>query len=329
VSAGTAPPLLSVCIVSWNTRQLLRDCLTTLVADPESRDWEVLVVDNASQDGSAEMVRQAFPGVHLIASLENLGFAGGNNLALARARGRYLVLLNSDTRVEPGALGALAAYVEQNPRVGCAGPLLLNGDGTVQLSCGLSPGLAAEAVNKLLLHKLFPFYKLGRWNHAQTRDVGWVSGACLLVRRQVLDEVGPLDGGMFMCYEDLEWCMRMRRAGWAVCYHPFGRVTHLRGQSTRQDLARMLVVSQQSQFYLFQKHMGRGRLHALRALTVLETALRSAVWVLPAVLGRRRRHEGRERLRAYATILGRTLTDRSYWSPLDHTPGTAHGDTRT
>ncbi|MEW6750970.1 MAG: glycosyltransferase family 2 protein [Candidatus Latescibacterota bacterium] len=329
MSTPACAPALSICIVNWNTCALLHDCLASLFADADSARWEVLVADNASSDGSAEMVRATFPQVHLIACHQNLGFAGGNNLALAQALGRFLLLLNSDTRVQPGGLGRMLAYMEAHPAVGAAGPMLLNEDGTVQLSCGRTPGLGLAALDKLLLHKVFPLFRLGRWNHAQIRDVGWVTGACLLVRRQVVEEVGLLDSRMFMCYEDLEWCMRIRQAGWKVAYYPFSRVVHLRGQSTRQNLAGMLVVSQQSLFYLFQKHIGSGRLHALRALTVTETVLRSGAWALPALLGRRRRREARQRLRAYATILWRTLTDRSYWSPRDHAPGTAHGDTRT
>lgn len=309
-------PRLSICIVSWNTRQLLLECLDSVFADPQASTWEVIVVDNGSGDGSPEAVRQGFPQVDLVESGENLGFSGGNNLAIARARAPYLLLLNSDTRVEVGALGALVDFAESRPEVGAAGPKLLNADGSLQLSCGIAPSLRTEIVHKLLLHKVFPMFKLGRWNHSQVRPVGWVSGACILVRRQALDQVGALDPGFYMFHEDVEWCLRFNRGGWGVYYFPCSHVVHLGGQSTRQDFRRMLVVSQRSLFHLFKKHFGRGRLQVLRVLTLVEMALRALIWTGQA-LRPARRHEARERLGAYGEIARRTLTERSYWSPPD------------
>jgi GT2 family glycosyltransferase len=309
-------PTLSVIIVNWNTRQLLRDCLESVLADPASGQWEVLVVDNASADGSAAMVRECFPRVQLLASPENLGFSRANNLALAQAKGEYLLLLNSDTRVERGALGGLVEFMAGHPRVGAAGPMLLNGDGSLQLSCGLAPSLRAEIVHKLLLHRLFPFFKLAGWDHRSARAVGWVSGACLLIRRRALEEVGPLDPAMFMCCEDLEWCMRLAQRGWQIFYYPFSRVIHLEGQSIGKNLGEMLVVSQQSLFYLFQKHFGTGPLLALRLLTLVEMGLRSALWGALFAFFPARRAERAQRLRAYRQILRRSLLDRAYWSPM-------------
>lgn len=309
-------PRLSVVIVNWNTRQLLRDCLEALQADPASSQWEVLVVDNASADGSAAMVQTCFPQVQLLVSPENLGFSRANNLALEKARGEYLLLLNSDTRVERGALGALVDFVEGHPRIGAAGPMLLNADGSLQLSCGIVPSLRAEIAHKLLLHRLFPFFKLAGWDHGSARSVGWVSGACLLIRRQALEEVGPLDPAIYMCCEDLEWCLRLSKGGWQIFYYPFSRVIHLEGQSIRRNLEEMLVVSQQSLFYLFQKHFGPGQLFILRLLTLIEMGLRSALWSALFVCFPARRAEGLQRLRAYRQILRRSLFDRTYWSPM-------------
>ncbi|MBM3278510.1 MAG: glycosyltransferase family 2 protein [Candidatus Handelsmanbacteria bacterium] len=309
-------PALSVVIVNWNTRQLLRDCLEAVLADPASGQWEVWVVDNASADGSPQMVREDFPQVKLLVSPQNLGFSRGNNLALERAEGEYLLLLNSDTRVEPGALGGLVDFMATHPRIGAAGPMLLNADGSLQLSCGVAPSLRSEIVHKLLLHRLFPFFKLAGWDHRSPRAVGWVSGACLLVRRQALEEVGPLDPAIYMCCEDLEWCLRLTKRGWQVYYYPFSRVVHLEGQSIGKNLGEMLVVSQQSLFYLFQKHFGRGALLFLRLLTLVEMGLRSAAWSAFTLCFPARRAEGLQRLRAYRQILGRSLFDRAYWSPM-------------
>lgn len=317
MNPDSALPLLSICIVNWNTRQLLKDCLESIYADPQSPAWEVIVVDNASADDSVAMVGACFPQAELIASPDNRGFAGGNNLAMERARGRYLLLLNSDTRVESGALVGLVDFMETHPEAGAVGPRLVHADGALQLSCGRLPDLTSELVNKLLLHKLLPYFKLGRWDHAEIRAVGWVTGACLLVRREVAQQVGRLDTGIFMFYEDLEWCMRIRKAGWKIFYYPFSQVLHLGGQSTRQNLGSMLVVSQQSLFYLFQKHFGPVQLHVLRLLTVVEMVLRATLWTFLTLLSPRHRPEGRQRLGAYWEILVKTCAKRSYWAPLD------------
>ncbi|MFH1567348.1 MAG: glycosyltransferase family 2 protein [Gemmatimonadota bacterium] len=309
-------PRLSICILSWNTRDLLRDCLQSVGADPEGGGWEVIVVDNGSVDGSPEMVREAFPRVRLIVNPCNLGFSGGNNAGLAQAGGDYLLLLNSDTRVAPGTLPRLVDYLEAHPGTGVVGPRLVNPDGSLQLSCGRPPGLGAEIVHKLLLHRVFPFFRFGRWNHAATRSVGWVTGACLMARRAAVDQVGLLDDGIYMCFEDLDWCLRFRQAGWDVVYHPVGSVVHLEGQSIRQNLEEMLVVSQRSLFYLFQKHFGRRHLAALRALTVVEMVLRSVLWSGLYATSPARRAEAAQRLAAYRRILARTIADRRYWAPL-------------
>ena len=316
VAASAAGPALSICVLNWNTRGLLRDCLESLFADPDSAGWEIIVVDNASTDGSAAMVSEQFPVARLIANERNLGFAGGNNVGLAGARGRHLLILNSDTRVESGTLGQLVDHLDRNPRDGAVGPRLVNADGSLQLSCGRPPGLGAEIVHKLLLHRAFPFFRFGRWDHKSARSVGWVTGACLMVRRAAVDQVGFLDDSIYMCFEDLEWCMRLRQAGWGVVYLPVGRVVHLEGQSIAQNLEEMLVVSQQSLYYLFQKHFGPVRVAALRALTAVEMLLRSIIWTGGAWLAApRRRGEARQRLAAYRRILHRTLLDRSYWDP--------------
>lgn len=308
-------PELSILLLSWNTRQLLADCLRSVYADPASAAWQVIVVDNDSSDDSANMVATDFPQVELIRSDTNLGFAGGNNLAMRQATAPVLLLLNSDTRVPVGALGRLLAALAADERVGAVGPRLEKGDGTLELSCGRPPGLAAEIVHKLLLHRVFPYFRFGRWNHQQQRHVGWVTGACLMVRRAAVDGAGPLDDAMFMCFEDLEWCMRLRSSGWQIVYEPASTVIHLEGRSISQRFGEMLVVSQQSLYYLFDKHFHPLHLHALRLFTLIEMVLRGSLWSLAWIFSSASRVESRQRLGAYRTIFRRTLTDRSYWSP--------------
>ena len=263
------------------------------------------------------MVAEQYPAAELIRSPQNLGFAGGNNLALTHARGRFLLLLNSDTRVPTGALGHLLDHLERHPQVGAAGPRLVDATGRLELSCGRAPGLTPEIFHKLLLHRVFPFFRFGRWNHRETRDVGWVTGACLMIRRQALDAAGCLDDGIFMCFEDLEWCMRLRAVGWRIEYVPGSQVVHLEGQSIGQRLGDMLVVSQQSLYYLFQKHFSRAHLHALRLLTTVEMILRTVLWSALWTVRPGARREAGSRLAAYRVIFRRTLADRSYWAPRD------------
>tara|TARA_Y100000588_G_scaffold99848_1_gene108511 strand:+ start:416 stop:1390 length:975 start_codon:yes stop_codon:yes gene_type:complete len=315
MTAESGDVLLSICIVNWNTRDLLNDCLDSIYADPQASAWEVLVVDNASSDDSAEWVERHFPQVRLFASAANLGFSGGNNLALQEAVGRYFLLLNTDTRVEVGALGALVDFMEAHPRAGAVGPKLLNSDGSLQLSCGIAPSLRTQIIGKLLLHKLFPIFKLGRWDHAQVRAVGWVTGACLLIRRKVVEQIGLLDTAFYMYYEDLDWCLRVGKGGWDVFYYPFSRVVHLGGQSSSKNYAAMLVTSQQSLFYLFQKHFGSRHLFVLRLLTLIEMTLRSLLWGALFFLRPRRRSEIGQRLWAYRRIFYKSLMERSYWAP--------------
>ena len=313
-STGPSEPVLSIIIVNYNTGDLLSACLDSLFADDTSR-WEVIVVDNGSTDDSLAVVETRFPQVILIASPENLGFSGGNNLALRQARGEFFLLLNTDTLVPPGSLGRMIDHMVANVWTGALGPRLVNTAGQLELSCGREPNLTSEIVHKLLLHKAFPFFRFGGWHHRDRRLVGWVTGACLMVRRQAAEQTGYLDQGFFMCYEDVDWCMRIARAGWQIIYFPYSEVVHYRGGTIGRNLGELLVISQQSLFYLFQKHFGAVRLALLRCFTVIEMGLRSSVWMAAFIVSRHRRPEASQRLSAYRQIFVRTIRERSYWDP--------------
>ena len=306
---------VSIIVVNHNTCDLLRDCLRSIRTEGAELSAQVIAVDNDSADGSAAMVRAEFPDVHLIENPSNLGFSKANNAGLRASSSPYVLLLNSDARLCPGALRTMVSFMETRPDVGILGPRLLNADGSLQLSCGIPPTIWTEVCNKLLLHIPFPFFKMGNWAHDQLREVGWVSGACLLARRTMLDRIGLLDEGMFMYYEDLDLCFRAGRAGWKVCYVPDAQVIHLGGATSRRAFGPMLIASGRSSFYFFRKHYGDGAVRLLRLITLPEMALRSALWGTLALFSRRQRAEARERLCAYRTILWRTLTDRSYWRP--------------
>jgi GT2 family glycosyltransferase len=303
---------VSVVIVSHNTRDLLRDCLRSVAGDPDGAEAEVVVVDNGSSDGSGAMIRAEFPVVRLIEAGSNLGFSRANNAGIRASSSPFVLLLNSDARLRPGALRAMTSFMESHPEAGIVGPRLLNPEGSLQLSCGIPPTVWTEVCNKLLLHVPFPFFKMGDWAHDEVREVGWVTGACLMARRATLDGIGLLDEGIFMYYEDLDLCHRARRAGWKVCYAPEGEVVHLGMGSSRRVFGPMLVASTRSSFYYFRKHHGEGALRLLRLVTLPEMAIRSALWIAVGLISPRRRRETRERVRAYGTILRRTLSDPSY-----------------
>ena len=313
---STAPIELSICVVTWNCETVIRDCLQAIYLDDRSAGWELFVVDNASTDSSPQIVREEFPQAILIEPGENLGFSRANNLALEQASGDFLLLLNPDTQPHQGSLSQMVDFMRERPAAGVVGPRLTRPDGSLELSCGRSPTTLSEIGRKLLLHRVFPFFRFLGWDHRTSRCVGWVTGACLMVRRETSVQTGYLDPRMFMCLEDVDWCMRVQQAGWEVVYFPASEVVHIGGQSIRANFTEMLVISQQSLFYLFFKHFGPSHVHILRVFTVIEMVLRMVLWSLSSALPARR-EEARQRLRAYFHILRKTLWERTYCYPFE------------
>jgi GT2 family glycosyltransferase len=281
---------LSIVVVSYNTRDLLRACLASIPSaagangtEPETT-YEVWVVDNASPDRSAEMVAAEFPEVRLVASSENLGFAKANNLALFEAAGRYLLLLNPDTEAKPGSLSALVRFMDANPRAGACGPKLLNSDGTLQRNGARFPTVLREFVCVTGLRRLaMRRYELamgyGRDDFDQTCEVDQVSGACLLVRRAALDQVGPLDDRFFMFYEEVEWCHRIKAAGWQVWYVAESRVTHHWMGSVKQSSKRMTDELFRSQLLYYRKTAGPVSTAAIRVVMLIGMAKNAGLHV--------------------------------------------------
>ena len=279
---GTGDVLLSIIIVNWNTRDLLAACLESVHQDAETlAGWtvETFVVDNASSDGSPQMVRERFPWVRLIENEENLGFAAANNQALRQARGRYALLLNSDTEVQPGALAALVEFMAAHPRAGAVGARLLNADGSLQPSCHpmLTPG--REFWRLIFLDRLWPraTYPLGRWDLATPRQVEVIKGACLLLRREALAQVGLLDEAYFMYTEEVDLCYRLAEAGWELWWLPSARVIHREAQSTRQAAAKMYVQLYRSKVHFYRKFGGERRAGRFKRLLRLAYGPRLAV----------------------------------------------------
>lgn len=240
-SAGARAPDVSIVIVSWNVRELLRDCLESIATHRGSLDCEIIVVDNQSGDGSAEMVRHDFPGVQLVQSEVNLGFARGNNRGFALAKGRHVFILNPDTLLVDDSLSRLVRILDENPRIGVAGPRLCSPDGEVQAACArrffsLSHALTHEllGLHTLPLVRNWVRRAFRGYSYDSSQTVEAVSGAAMLVRRDVLAQVGGF-GEMFVhCGEDLDLCYRIHRAGWQIWYQHDCRVIHFGGQSSDQ-----------------------------------------------------------------------------------------------
>jgi hypothetical protein len=252
---------VSVIIVSYNVREFLRQCLLSLREALTSLAAELFVVDNASTDGSGEMVRREFPEVQLIANRENLGFAAANNQALRQARGRLVVLLNPDTVVQENTLVAIRNFMDTHPDTGMVGCKILNPDGTLQLACRRSFPTPWVAFTRLSgLSRLFPKSRwFGRYNltylpEDETAEVEAISGSFMAVRRQALVQVGALDEDFFLYGEDLDWCFRMRQVGWKIYYYPGTQIIHFKGESARQSGLDNLRLFYQAMGLFVRKH---------------------------------------------------------------------------
>jgi N-acetylglucosaminyl-diphospho-decaprenol L-rhamnosyltransferase len=253
---------LSICIVNWNTEAQLKECLQSIYEHTEGIAYEIFVVDNASRDGSVEMVRTHFPDVCLIVNRGNRGFAAANNQAIRLAKGRHVIFLNPDTVINGNALATMVRFMEGHPETGAIGCKLLNADGSVQHSIRRFPTFSIALHDNTILGRLFLFrgrvedYKMKDFSFDRVEEVDATSGAALLVRRDVLDEVGPLDEGYFMFIEELDFCQRIRARGHKIYFIPDAAITHLGGESRRQNPGELVIVGQNSLMRYFTKFEG-------------------------------------------------------------------------
>lgn len=277
--------VLSVIILNWNAREWLeRSVGSALAQTAGDRAFEVVFVDNASTDGSVDLVRTAFPAARVMALDDNRGFAGGNNAAIRGSSARYMLLLNPDTVTHPGAFAALLDFMDANPRCGILGPKLLNPDGSLQYSCRHFPTLEAGLFRNTPLGRLFPSnratrdYLMKDVPHDRAMPVDWVSGAAMLVRREVFEQIGLLDEGYFMYVEDVDLCYRAHRAGWEVWYEPEAVITHAIGQSSNKNPVPMIVAFHRSMFRFFRLHyLGKRYPGWLTPIVALGLASRAAL----------------------------------------------------
>lgn len=270
---------ISIIILNWNTRDLLVDCLNTIFRHTADLSLEVIVVDNASTDGSQAMLREHFSQVRLIANHDNVGFARGNNQGMAVSQGRYWLLLNSDAFITPGSLTALLQIAEAQPRAGIVGAQLVNADGSFQASHTRFPSLWQEflilsGVGRWLLGRWYPSH--GPEIHKGPQPVDYVEGACLLVRPEAVRSAGGLDEGYFMYAEEVDWCYTLRQCGWEVWYQPAAKIIHLGGGSSQGRRTQREADLYRSRVRFFRKNYGntaawllKGQIYGLTGLKIV------------------------------------------------------------
>jgi GT2 family glycosyltransferase len=252
---------LSIIIINYNTRQLLQRCLTSIYVETKQIPFDVWVVDNNSADVSVPMMRQNFPQVNLIENKENVGFAKANNQAIAKCTGDYILLLNPDTLILNNAIEKVVDFMDGNPTVGICGCKVLNKDGTLQLACRRSiptPGVAFFRLTGL--SKLFPKskiaarYNLSYLNPDNPHEVDAVSGAFLMIRREIVDDIGLLDERFFMYGEELDWCLRAKKRGWSVMYYPGAQIIHYKGECSKFNHRKAAFEFYRSMYLFHKKH---------------------------------------------------------------------------
>ncbi len=269
---------LCIVIVSYNVRDRLRDCLRSLSGQ------RVIVVDNASSDGSAAMARAEFPSVQLIANTDNRGFAAACNQGIAASTEDFILILNPDTVVTPAALQTLLDVMHAEPRAGACGPRILNADGSLQPSCRRFPTLPRLLLDELGFGKLFPRskffggYRMTWWAHDELREVDQLMGAALLLRRAALEEIGAFDERFFMYFEEVDLCLRLHNAGWKVLIVPGAQVVHHGGQSARQVLQEATLYRYRSLGAFYRKHYPAWHLAVLKVAIGAAITMRLVVY---------------------------------------------------
>jgi GT2 family glycosyltransferase len=283
MNAVSPSPKLSISMVHHDGLTALRDCLRSLAASPPSVPYEIVLVDNVSTDGSVEMVAREFPAIKLLRNEQRQGFGVNQNRAIEASRGEYVLLLNDDTLVPPGALDALCSYLDTHPETAVVGPRLLNPDGTLQQSCYPFPSPFRCLYENLLLTAAFPnhpvFSDLRRWPHDTEREVDFVVGAAMLVRRKVIEETGLLDPSFFMYFEEIDWELRMRKKGWRIALCPEAVITHLGGQSSEGMRDRQFVEFNRGKLRFLRKHYGLIGVLAQRVTIAVGVMLRLPIFL--------------------------------------------------
>ncbi|MCK5566643.1 MAG: glycosyltransferase family 2 protein [Actinomycetia bacterium] len=286
---------LSIIIVSYNSLGYLRECLDSIYSHPPGKDFDIVVVDNASYDGTNGYIRKNHSDVILITNKKNKGFAAANNQAIKTTDSKYILLINSDCEVYEDSINKLTDYIDKNPRVAVAGPKIINSDGSVQYSCRRFPSFFGAAAHTVLTH-IYPAnpisrkYMMADVSRDEPFSVDWVSGSCMIIRRESLKETGPLDENYFMYVEDIDICYRIWQNGWEVYYMPHSEILHHIGGSSRRTSRRALVRAsyrmQKSVFYFFWKNYRKSIKILLMPLLFMILGLRFLIAAVKSMVKR-------------------------------------------
>lgn len=285
---------VSIIIVNWNTKELLRNCLISIDEKAGNVDYQIIVIDNASSDGSAEMVKTGFPAVLLIDNSKNQGFAAANNQGIRIAKGRYILLLNSDTLICDSAIEKTVRYADKHPEAAAVGCQVRESSDKIQMTCFRFPSLLNLSLRASGLATLFKYNRFfGReetllWRRDTEREVDIVSGMFMLVRHEAIREVGLMDETYFLYFEDTDWCYRFFKAGWKMVFWPGAKIIHIDAgsKSTDQDGLRMFVQFQKSLLIFFKKHYGGLIYFVARLMLAVSFGLRWCCWALAALFKR-------------------------------------------
>jgi GT2 family glycosyltransferase len=251
---------ISIVIVTWNSEEFIRNCLDSIYLLRDRVRCEIIVVDNASSDETAKIIREFYPEVNLIENKTNLGYAKANNQGIEQARGRYVLLLNPDTQLLDHSLSSMYEFMEGNPRIGALGPKLLNPDRSTQPSCREFPRFSTLIWEFTGLSRVFPKSRIfGRWRMGyfafdQPREVNQPMASCLMLKKETLEQVGFFDDDFSMFFNDVDLCYRIKNAGWEIYFHPDAQVIHHKGGSTRKVKRKMIWLSHLAFYRFFRKH---------------------------------------------------------------------------
>lgn len=286
---------LSIVIVNWNTREMTLDCIESVKAGLSASSarpctYEIILVDNGSEDGSADAIAERVPDAVLLRNKQNRGFAAANNQGIAIAKGRYILLLNSDTLIHGNAIQNSVAYLESADDIGAVGIKALNEDGTTQYTCSPYPSVPyqlamASGLAKLRSLRSLRHFMLLDWDRNSERQVDTISGCYLLTRRKVLDQAGLLDEAFFFFGEETDWCRRVRDRGWRLMFSPVGEFTHFGSVSARKLSYRRDVLLASAKVRLHRKHGGTTSAFVIWLIAAAFNISRAIYWGIRSVVG--------------------------------------------
>jgi GT2 family glycosyltransferase len=309
---------VSIIMVNWNTRELLYNCINSVYRNTSNSNFGIIVIDNASSDDSDDMLKLEFGDVKVIANTENRGFAAANNQGMLASKGRYILLLNSDTIVLDNAIDKAVAFADAHKQAAVVGPRVLNPDNTLQLTCFMFPSILNMLLSASYLYKLFPksrFFGRERmtwWSRDDVREVDVVTGCFMLVRREAIEAVGMMDERFFMYGEETDWCYRFKQAGWKVMFTPMSTIIHLGGQSSRKAKTEMMIRLRLSILQFIDKHYSWLKHKTAWLLIMLFFAVRIPVWFFVSISGMQCRRKAAVKLRAYTNGIRQMLLNSTY-----------------